>query len=195
MDATMSVQLWAGATGAFGGVLLLRISWGRARRSIAFNAAAWALLVAALACGMIAAGAWGVTVVSLCAIGMALLCLAHAGWTAPRGRASASNRRAHMLPERNEPLRLGRRAGTFVLAVPAALIASLIAGLAVRLLCDRAGWREADSNALMLYSMPLIWAVLLVLLLLWPDRRKQAGIVAGPALAGALVLLLGGAGR
>ena len=76
------VILLTGYLLAVAGVLVLRLSWGLAGRSRMLNAAGWAALAAAVLCGAVAAGAWGITVVSLWATATAFVLLAVAGWTA-----------------------------------------------------------------------------------------------------------------
>ncbi|WP_242124414.1 hypothetical protein [Sphingobium sp. Sx8-8] len=177
--------LWAGAACAGGAMALLRLSWGRPKRSVALNGAAWALLLAGLALGAAGAGAWGVAVVTLVALTGAFLCLGHAGMMARPGKAAASNRRVHMLPQGREPLRLGGRLLTFALTVPGAMAVALIVSLAVRAASE--GMGEANGNVLTLFLMPVLWALLATLLLLWPQRRRQMTLLLLPALgAGAL---------
>lgn len=188
MEAT--ALLWGGAAGAVAAISLLRLAWSRPRRSLPLNAAAWGLLALGLLGGAQAAGAWGLSIVSLAATGCAFLLLGHAALTAPAGKAKASARRAHALPDTGEPLYLGRRFATFLLSVPAALIASLLLALAGRGLAGMAGWREADSNVLALFLTPIVWSVLLVALLMKTERRGQAALLAVPAATGALLLLL-----
>lgn len=183
-------MLWSGIAAAVVAVLLLRVAWSRPRRSLPLNGAAWGLLFAGLFAGADAHGAWGLSIVSLSAIGCALLLLGHAALTARAGKAKPSERRAHALPDRGEPLRLGRRFGTFLLGVPAALIVSLVVALAARALAGLVGWKEADGNVLALFLTPTIWVTLLFMLLMRTDRRGQAVLLTVPAMAGGLLLLL-----
>lgn len=178
-------SLWIGAACAGGAMALLRISWGRPKRSLTLNGGAWGLLLAALALGAAGAGAWGVAVVTLVALTGAFLCLGLAGMTARPGKAAASNRRVHMLPEGREPLRLGGRLLSFLLTVPGAMAVALIVSLAVRAVGQ--GMGEANGNVLLLFLMPILWATLVMLLLLWPQRRRQVALLVLPALgAGAI---------
>ena len=110
--------LLTGAIAAIAGIGVLRLSWGRDHRSATLNTAGWALLGGGTVAGWLAAGAWGATVVSLWAMGAALVCLAVAAWISPPARRAASKRRAGVLPEGDEPLGLGRRAASS-LRVPA----------------------------------------------------------------------------
>ena len=96
--------LLTGAIAAIAGIGVLRLSWGRDHRSATLNTAGWALLGGGTVAGWLAAGAWGATVVSLWAIGAALVCLAAAAWISPPARRAASKRRAGVLPEGDEPL-------------------------------------------------------------------------------------------
>lgn len=179
-----------GALCGGGAVLSLRLAWGLPMRSALGNGIGWGLLLAGLVLGATGAGAWGVAVVAMTATATAFLCLAHAGLTARPGKAMASNRRAHMLPEQREPLRIGGRLLTFMLTVPLAMLAALLTGLALRAGAVRLGAGEADGNILSLFGMPLIWALLASVLLLWPRRRRQWAMLGVPALLSALMLFL-----
>jgi len=177
-----------GALAAAGAVCMLRLAWGRVQRSVSLNGAAWALLAFALAMGMRGAGAWGIAIVTLAALAAAFFCLTIAAVTAPPGKAHTSNRRAHMLPEGREPLRIGGRLLSFLLSVPGAMLVAMILGLAARNMAGALGAPEADGNVLMLFLMPLLWALLAMLVLLWPNRGRQLALLAVPALLGLATL-------
>jgi hypothetical protein len=179
-----------GALCGGGAVLSLRLAWGLPMRSARRNGMGWGLLLAGLGLGATGAGAWGVAAVTITATATAFLCLAYAGLRARPGKAVASNRRAHMLPEQREPLRIGGRLLSFVLIVPLAMLVALLAGLALRAGAVRLGAGEADGNILSLFGMPLIWALLVSALLLWPRRRRQWAVLGVPALLSALMLFL-----
>lgn len=182
--------LWSGAAAAMAAVLLLRLAWSRPRRSVPLNAAGWGLLLLGLLAGAREEGAWGLSVISLVAMGCAFALLAHAALTAPANRAKPSARRAHALPDRGEALRLGRRFGTFALAVPAALCSALLVTLAARSLAGLADWHQADANVLAFFLMPVIWSILLFMLLMKTDRREQVMLLVLPAVTGGLLLLV-----
>jgi hypothetical protein len=78
-----------------------------------------------------------------------------------------------MLPERGEPRRIGRRFGTFGLVIVAGLVVSVDLAMAIRGLGAILGWREANSNALALFTVPVAWAVLSTILLMQERRRDQ----------------------
>ena len=78
--------LLTGAIAAIAGIAVLRLSWGRDHRSATLNTAGWASLGGGTVAGWLAAGAWGATVVSLWAMGAALVCLAAAAWVLPPAR-------------------------------------------------------------------------------------------------------------
>lgn len=181
--STASPLVWFGSAAAVAAILLLRRAWGLPRRSAAQNGAAWALLLVAVALGLAGNGAWGAAIVSLFAMGTAALLLAHAAATARAGKARASDRKAHILPEAGEPRRIGRRLATFAITVPLALIASLLVALGARALAALAGWADADSNALALLLLPLVWGLLAFLLLMLQSRRAQFAWLALPAAA------------
>jgi len=178
----------AGMGLAIASVLMLRVAWGRPRRSVVANGLAWAVLLAALLCGARAAGAWGLAMVSVSAITTALLCLAQAALAAPPGKAVASRRRAGALPPGPEPWHVGRRLLTFLLVGPVGLAASLLAGLGLRALASRAGMGEADADMAVLLGMPLLWTLMLTLQLMTPLRRTQILLAIVPALTGGLLL-------
>lgn len=165
--------LWTGSIAAVSAVGLLRLAWGRPARSRAMNGAAWTLLLAGVVAAGLAEGAWGVAVASLCATLAAFVLLAVAAIRAPARRAKASNRRVGMLPERSEPRRLGRRAGTFVLTIVAGFAVSIGLGLALRGFAGLLGWSEANANVLAIYTVPVAWAVLVFVLLMQQNRRSQ----------------------
>lgn len=163
---------------------LLRLSWGRPARSHALNAVAWATLAVSAIAGWIGAGAWGVTVAALMAMGASCLLILHAAATAPAASAKASNRRVGMLPEGREPLHLGRRVTTFALVVIAAYLAAMGVGLVCRELLLLTGVSETNANALALFAVPLAWTGFAMVVLLTSDRRRQLTfLIAGMLLA------------
>lgn len=183
----------AGAATVVAAVLQLRRAWSLPRRSAAANGVGWALMLVGPALALAGDGAWGLAVASLCGMAAAALLLAHAGWTAPRGKGRASDRKAHMLPEKGEPRALGRRLLTFLLTVPLAFAAALLAALGARALAGMAGWSDADGNAMALLLLPLLWGILAFWLLMLPRRRSQYTLLAFPAAAGLGLIFVGGA--
>ncbi len=133
------------------------------------------------------AGAWGIAVVSVFGMATACLCLIHAAMTSPPGRAPPPTRRARMLPEQDQP---GDRRAILDfrgLTIPGAS-ATLAAGLGARAIAGRAGMGAADGNVLTLFLMPVLWAVIASVQLMWPSRRAQALLIVIPALAGLIRL-------
>lgn len=185
--------VWIGAAATVAAVLQLRRAWSLPRRSAAANGIGWALMLAGAALALAGDGAWGLAVASLCGMTSAALLLAHAGWTAPKGKGRASDRKAHMLPEAGEPLALGRRILTFLITVPLAFAAALLAALGARALAGLAGWSDADGNAMTLLLLPLLWGILAFWLLMLPRRRSQYSLLAIPAAAGLGLIFIGGA--
>ena len=183
----------AGAAATVAAVLQLRRAWSLPRRSAMQNGIGWALMLVGAALALAGEGAWGLAVASLCGMAAAALLLAHAGWTAPKGKGRASDRKAHMLPEKGEPRALGRRLLTFLLTVPLAFAASLLAALGVRALAGLAGWSDADGNAMTLLLLPLLWGILAFWLLMLPHRRAQFAWLAIPAATGLGLIFIGGA--
>ncbi len=172
MEAASPI-LWLSAALGMTGVGVLRYAWSLPRRSRVTNGIGWGLLLLASAGAGMAEGARGVAVAALLAMLVAFVILALAGIRSPRGRAKASNRRTGMLPEEGEPGRLGRRIVTFLLVIVAGFAVSVGLGLAVRGLGGLLGRSEANANVLALYSVPLVWSVLVFVLLMQRSRRSQ----------------------
>lgn len=187
-----STILQAGFVGAITAIALLRVSWGRPRRSSLLNALGWLALAFSLVAGGAAGGAWGVTVVSLWAMGAAFTALAMAAWHSPPARRAASNRRAGMLPERGEALRLWGRITTFLIVVVAGLLASLALAVAARWAVLLAGASEADANVTALFVAPLGWSVLAFLLLMTASRARQFALIAVPLATAIPAIVTGG---
>ncbi|WP_162928240.1 hypothetical protein [Sphingopyxis terrae] len=192
MSETASL-VWIGAAGMVAAVLQLRRAWGLPRRSAMQNGIGWTLMLAGAALALAGDGAWGLAVASLFGMASAAMLLAHAGWTAPASKARASDRKAHMLPQPGEPLALGRRLLTFLLTVPLACAAALLASLGARAAAGMAGWSDADGNAMALLLLPLLWGILAFWLLMLPRRRTQWVCLAVPAVAGLGLVFIGGA--
>ncbi|WP_221892889.1 hypothetical protein [Parasphingopyxis marina] len=183
--------LWIAAAMAAGGVALLRLSWGRPKRSPTLNAAGWAALALAMIFGWSDSGAWGSSVTALVAMAAAGLALGLAGAQARPGKAPASNARVRMLPEGSEPRRLLGRSLTFLLVIVAGLFISIGLAVVVRGLAHAAGWGEANANAFALLMMPFLWAVLAYAILIQPRRKVQWAILLGSAAPVLLVLATG----
>ena len=180
-----------GTATAVAAVSLLRVSWARPRRSASLNAAGWLLLAGSLAAGWVLAGAWGVSVMALWAMGAAFAFLAVAAWQSPPARRRASSRRAGMLPEAGEPLRLGHRFATFLLVVLAGMLAAIALAIAARWISLLAGASEANANVLALFVVPLAWTILAFLMLM-TDSRKRQGAILALSVAAALPALAAG---
>lgn len=175
------------------GVGVLRLAWSRARRSMPLNAVGWGLLLVGFVAGWIAAGAWGSSVAALWAMGAAFVALAWSALTAPKGRAPASNRRVGMLPEGNEPRRIGGRLLTFLLVGVVAVLPSVGAALAIGKLGGLLGWSAANAVATALFAMPVIWGLIAYAMLMETGRKGQLKVLAlstiptWPALAAGLL--------
>lgn len=176
----MEGTLAFGAATAVTAVAVLRLSWGRPARNAALNAVGCAFAVIALGAGAVYAGAWGIAVVSLFAMGAAALLLAWSAWqTSPNARRSASNRRVGMLPEAGEPARLGGRIATFLIVTVGGLIASVALAVASRSLAVTAQANEANANVAALFTAPLGWTILTFVLLIAPSRKRQLAVILG----------------
>lgn len=175
-------MLWTGALAAVGGIGVLRWSWSRERRSPPANIAGWGLLLAAVVAGAMGAGAWGVSVVALIAMGAASLLLGWAAATAPKRRSKGSSRRVRMLPDAGEPPRIGARLITFGLVIVLGLAASIALGIGLRGMALGIGWSEADANATALVVVPVAWGVLATIMLMLETRRAQLLALAATSL-------------
>lgn len=183
--------LWPAYLAGVGAVGVLRLGWGLPHRSTAWNGAGWGLLLAALLWSGYQAGAWGVSVTTLVTTGAAFVALAVAGLRSPRGRGTAANRRAGMLPQSGEPWQIGRRVATFLLVIPGGCAASVLFGMGMRGLGMLLGWGEANANVAAFYAVPVGWALLATLMLMQARRRDQIATLAVSALAGVPFLVIG----
>jgi hypothetical protein len=189
---TGDALLIAAASSGAGGGAVLRYAWALTRRSPGWNAAGWGLFALSLVCGWTGAGAWGASIAALFGMSMALLLLGYAAATAPLPtNAKASNRRVGALPEGGEPWRLGRRIGTLLMVMVAALIVALGLALATRGLLAWAGAGEANANVASFYVMPLAWALLAFLLLMEERRARQWRLLALTAVPGVVAVAAG----
>lgn len=187
-DAALAVA----AASALGGVAVLRIAWGRKRRSYLLNVAGWLLLALGAGFGWAASGAWGVATVSQFAIGLALALLALAALRSPAARVRASNRRAGMLPEAGEEVRIGRRLVTFLLVLILALASAVALAIALRGFALALGASEANANTLALFMQPLAWATLSCAVLMTPSRNRQIVTLIACAAPAIPAILAGG---
>ena len=168
-----SPWLWLADALGVAALCLLRFAWSLPKRSVSLNASAWAALAVAVVIAWYAEGAWGAAIVGLVTIAASFLALGIAGATAPAGRASVSNRLAGMLPQGNEPRRIGRRIGTFLLVIAGGLLASIGLAVAVRGMGGALGWNEANAFVLALFTVPIAWAILASVMLMQTSRRNQ----------------------
>ncbi|WP_417621510.1 hypothetical protein [Parasphingorhabdus sp.] len=169
-----------GTASAIASVLVLRLSWARSERSLPLNVAGWLLLTFSIASGWVLAGAWGVSILSLWAMVTAFVILAVAAWKSPPARRKPSNRRAGILPEAGEPLRLVSRCATFLLVVLAGMISAVALAITTRWISLLMGASEANANVLALFAAPLGWTVLAFLILMTDSRKGQFAIIAIP---------------
>ncbi len=155
------------------GVGILRWSWSRKGRHTAANALGWLLLLLSVILGGVEAGAWGVAIVSLAAMGLAMVLL---GWAAMRSQKNGggkSGRRTNARGEAKQPLRVASRVFTFGIVAIGGLAASIAFAVAVRIGTTLAGWSEADANATALVIAPLVWGIIISVLLMQTSRRLQ----------------------
>ena len=184
--------IWLSAALAVAGVAVLRVSWGKAKRSTPLNIAGWAALAAALVVADRAAGEWGITVAILVATGAAFVALAIAGAKPVRKARARTVRTSH---QGTDEMKSRPRSGllTFAITGPLALAVSMLVALAVRSLIVGAGGAEADGNVAVLATVPIVWPVLAFALLMMAGRKAQLGWVMGLAVLSApFVFLQGG---
>ena len=184
--------IWLSAALAVAGVAVLRVSWGKAKRSTPLNIAGWAALAAALVVADRAAGEWGITVAILVATGAAFIALAIAGAKPVRKARAKTARTSH---QGTDEMKSRSRSGllTFAITGPLALAVSMLVALAVRSLIVGAGGAEADGNVAVLATVPIVWPVLAFALLMMAGRKAQLGWVMGLAVLSApFVFLQGG---
>lgn len=183
--SALALALPVAALLAVAGMLALRLGWGRRQRALA--GAGWAMLAGSVWAGAAAGGAWGITVASLWAMGAALALIGWAAWQAP---APARNPRLSRIatPPAREPLRIGGRLTTFAIVALGGLAAATALALAGQWLTSLAGAGEANANVMMLFSLPLAWAVL-AHLLMTASRRAQGTIIAACLLTALPALL------
>lgn len=175
--ADPAALVWIAAALGIAGVAALRFAWSQPRRSTRANALGWAMLGASIVLAAAGAGAWGVAVAALGAMLAAFAVLAVAGWRSPAREARASDRRVGMLPEGREPWRIGARFLSFVLTIVGGFVISVGLALAIIGLGHGLGWSAANTNVFALYSVPVIWSVLVVVLLMSRSRRRQSAIL------------------
>lgn len=180
-----------GSMAAGFGVLMLRMAWGRPRRSFAMNGAGWALLLAGSILGAISSGAWGIAMVTVIAMVTAIVLLSVAAATAPAGKPERVPSRRTAAQTKLPPRQIGRRIVTLLLTGPAPMIVALLVALALRALADMAGWSQANSNVLCLLMMPILWAGMTFWLLMMRSRRRQVMLLAGAAILSAAILWIG----
>ncbi|KQM13832.1 hypothetical protein ASE49_12320 [Novosphingobium sp. Leaf2] len=175
---TADLLLFAAVAFAVFGIAVLRWAWGLARRSHAITGGGWLLVLLGTILGWLGDGAWGTAIVALGAMTTALALLAFAASTSKPGKVPASTRRTGMLPEGDEPKRIGARTLTFVLAGLVCAVVSIGIAVAANMLAKALGLGAADALALAFFAMPLAWTVLSYAVLMATERRRQIRILA-----------------
>tara|TARA_B100001179_G_C18580752_1_gene399805 strand:- start:698 stop:1276 length:579 start_codon:yes stop_codon:yes gene_type:complete len=172
--------MWLASMLAIAGVAVLRVSWGRAKRSLPLNLSGWAALITALVVADSAAGEWGVTIAILVATGAAFVALAFAAVKPVRKVKAKAVRTVHRGADENAA---ARRSGwlTFLITGPLSLGASILLALAMRALIVMAGGAEADGNVAVLAVVPIAWPIFAFALLMMSRRRVQLAWVFGVA--------------
>ena len=185
--------IWLSIALAIAGVVVLRVSWGKPKRSTPLNLAGWAGLLAALVVADRASGEWGITIAVLAATGAAFVALTVAATKPVRQARARLVRTSHQGADEAQSR---SRSGlvTFAITGPLALAASVLVALAVRALIVGAGGAEADGNVAVLATVPIVWPVLAFAVLMMSARKAQLGWVMGLAVLSApFVFLQGGA--
>lgn len=186
-----ALPLWIAGLLAAAGVGALRMAWSRPARSLAWNGAGWGLIMLAVLIAGMAAGAWGIAIVSIGPMLVAFAILALAGWRSPAGRAAATNRRANMLPEAGEPWRIRGRLATFLIVIPGGFLAAAALALTLRSAAMLLGWGEANANVMAFFTVPLGWALVATILLMQDRRRAQLGTLLAFGIVGLPTILTG----
>ncbi len=179
MDPAFAIPL-AAFLGVLG-ILLLRSGWqrperGRAPRRSPIVGAGWAALALGAVLAAIGAGAWGIAVASLPAMGTALLLLAFAASRSVPVRTQRETRVRAVAAQ--APRRIGGRIASFLLIAVGAFAAAIALALGARWLTFVAGWGEANANVTMMFVQPLAWATIATALLLASSRKRQFAILA-----------------
>lgn len=167
-----------GCGAGLAGVVVLRAAWARPSRSMPLNLAGWLLLLTGATCGWAAAGAWGTAVAALFPMTGAFVFLAAAALASVPSKVGASNRRAGLLPQRGEPMRVAARLLTFALVGLLAAVLGIGVAVALGAGLVLAGMSEANAYALAMQLMPVFWAVLAFAVLMQPSRRGQIKVLA-----------------
>lgn len=170
--------LLGGSIAGLAGVGVLRASWSRPKRSSTLNGLGWLLLLAGAVSGCAAAGAWGLAMVALPPMVGALVVLAVAALASVPSKLRPSSRRAGLLPEGGELLRLGGRCLTFLLVAVLAALAGLGIAVAAGWLALLVGGAKADAYAVSLFAMPIVWSALAFALLMQTRRSAQFKVLA-----------------
>ena len=185
--------IWLAGALAVTGIALLRMSWGRPGRASGLNALGWAALAIGVVIGGAVAGAWGIAVTSLFAVGTAIAILAIAVFEHPRRQRPARPLRETEALNGVGGTRIGQALATFAIAGPLALVVSVLFALAARLALIAAGAGEANGNVAVLGLVPLVWPILAFVLLITQTRGKQLLLTSAVAIAAlALAVLVGG---
>ncbi|WP_126665548.1 hypothetical protein [Croceibacterium ferulae] len=185
--SALALALPVAALLAVAGIVALRLGWGARQRTL--SVAGWAMLAGAVWAGAAAGGAWGVTVASLWAMGTALGLIGWAAWQAPAPVTARSGRAPRaVVPPARAPLQIGSRLATFAIVAIGGLAASMALALAAHWLTSRGGAGEANANVMLLFTLPVAWAVL-AHLLMTASRRTQ-GVTIAACLVTAVPALL-----
>ena len=185
--------IWLAGALAVMGIALLRMSWGRPGRAAGLNALGWAALAIGVVIGGAVAGAWGIAVTSLFAVGTAIAILAKAVFEHPRRQRPARPLRETEALNGVGGTRIGQALATFAIAGPLALVVSVLFALAARLALIAAGAGEANGNVAVLGLVPLVWPILAFVLLITQTRGKQLLLTSAVSIAAlALAVLVGG---
>ncbi|WP_260929574.1 hypothetical protein [Novosphingobium sp. 9] len=146
------------------GPVLLRYGWQRERWPVLLG---WLILAFAAVALLQMAGARGLALGITAAMASAAVIVCWAGWQSPAPKVRAPRKKR----ERTEPSAppppppkapmdwrgLGRRIAVFLLCGPVALAACAFAAWALQRMAWHGGWREANSSALALFGLPLLW--------------------------------------
>lgn len=158
---------------------LIRAGWSGQRR---LGIAGWAVAALAAAILVHEDGAWGLALATVVAMLAAILLVLWSGWTSPaRQRRPARELPAVAIPRRWHDVL--RRLAVFLLVVPVGFAATLWLTFGAQAVARSWGVGDADTTALTLFLLPLLWSALMG----WQMTRADARRMVAPPLAAALL--------
>lgn len=163
-------------------IALVRFGWGRDRR---IAGGGWIVAAIAAIWAVLADGAWGLAVVTLVPVVVALgLLLLAAAASPPRASRTAAEPSVAIS---GRPDALARRLAVFVLVVPVSFAAAQLAALGLAAAITGTRPLSADPVATAFFAQPLLWTALMAWQMTRPAPRDM---VAAPLAVAATGLAL-----